>query len=75
MDGDPTASDPSRERLEELLRSGAVIAEMHDAGCRGHTGYSCLVVLVDREGTRQEFRGDVLDLLEPTVRCVCSEYR
>jgi hypothetical protein len=75
MDGDLAAGDPSRKQLTELLGSGAVIAEMHDAGCRAHTGCSCFVVVVDRSGTRHFFRGEAIDLLEPTVRCVCSEYR
>ncbi len=74
MGGDPTAGDPSRE-LGEFLRDGAVIAEMHDAGCRAHTGCSCFVVVVDRDGTRHAFRGEEIDLLEPELRCVCSEYR
>lgn len=74
MGGDASAGDPSRE-LGELLRSGAVIVEMHDAGCRAHTGCSCLVAVVDRDGTRHVFRGEALDLLEPEVRCVCAEYR
>ncbi|MBI3648630.1 MAG: hypothetical protein HY240_07780 [Actinobacteria bacterium] len=74
MDVDATVGDPSRE-LGELLRRGAVIVEMHDAGCRAHTGSSCLVVVVDRDGTRHTFRGEALDLLESTVRCVCAEYR
>ncbi len=74
MNGDPNAGDPLPE-LGELLRSGAMIAEMHDAGCRAHTGCSCLVVVVDRDGARHAFRGEALDLPEPTVRCVCSEYR
>lgn len=75
MGGEATAGDPSRELLEALLRNGAVIAEMHDAGCRAQTGCVCFVVVVDRGGTRHAFRGEALDLLEPAVRCVCSEYR
>lgn len=74
MGGDASAGDPSRE-LGELLGNGAVIAEMHDAGCRAHTGCSCLVVLFDREGARHAFRAEAFDLLEPEVRCVCAEYR
>ncbi len=74
MGEDPTAGDPSRE-LGELLRDGAVIAEMHDAGCRAHTGCSCFVVVVDPDGTRHAFEGETLDLVEPWARCVCSEYR
>ena len=75
MDGDLAAGDPSGQQLTELLRRGAVIAEMHDEGCRAHAGCSCFVVVVDRDGTRHVFRGEAFDLLEPDVRCVCSEYR
>jgi hypothetical protein len=66
--------DPARE-LGERLRNGAVIVEMHDARCRAHTGTSCLVVVVDRDGTRHVFRSDAFDLLAPELRCVCAEYR
>lgn len=52
-----------------------MIVEMHDAGCRAHTGCSCLVVVVGRDGTWHAFRGEALDLLEPELRCVCAEYR
>jgi hypothetical protein len=68
------AGDQAAE-LHQLLRRGGVISEMHNAGCRGHTGCSCLIVAVDRDGVRHTFRAPLADLLEPDIRCVCSEYR
>lgn len=61
--------------VQALLRQGAVLVEMHNEGCREETGCACVVVLVDREGGIHTFRADDADLLEPDLRCVCSEYR